>query len=315
MRTLVIVNANAVGGRAMAVFKRVEGRLGEALGEFIVAVTQTPEEMAGHLDEAAPAGVERLIVLGGDGTLHAAVNALAERPGLSPVLGSLPVGTGTDWPRVLGMPRDPLAALDWLARAKPVPCDLGRVDYLDTSRGGRPARRIFINIASAGVSGEVDARVNRARRRTALTFLRATLATLIKYKPQRIAVECDGEKLYEGRSYLLAVANGQFFGRGMWVAPNALVNDGLFDVVLVEGMPRVRILTALGTVFSGRHLLRKDVHSRRAAAVRVYSEDGPLGLDFDGEEAQGQDLRFKVWPGAVRILLHPSETGALKPLR
>lgn len=312
MRTLIIVNPNAAGGQAVAVFKSIKGRIAEVLGEFTVVVSEKPEEVAGHLDAAAAAGVERLIAVGGDGTNHSVVNALAERPELPIAFGSLPVGTGTDWARALGVPSVPLAAVDWLARAQPVACDLGKVEYIDTLHGGRPSRRIFLNIASAGVSGEVDARVNRARRRTAFTFLRATIATLLKYKPQRVTVDCDGSRFYEGSSYLLAVANGQFFGRGMWVAPNALTNDGLFDVVLVEGMPRLRILLALQTVFSGKHLLRKDVHSTRSAAIRVHSEDGPLGLDFDGEEAQGQDLQFTVLPGAVKILLQPSATKVLQ---
>jgi len=290
----------------VAVFKSIEGRVADVFGEFTAAVTEKPEELAGHLDAAAAAGVERLIAVGGDGTNHYVVNALAERPGPALIFGCLPVGTGSDWARALGMPSNPAAALDWLAGAQPLACDLGKVEYLDMRRGARPAKRFFLNIASAGVSGEVDARVNRAQRRTAATFLMATIATLLKYKPPWITVECDGNKLYEGRSYLLAVANGQFFGRGMWVAPKALINDGLFDVVLVEGMPRRRILLALQTVFSGKHLRRKDVHTTRAALVRVRSEDGPLGLDFDGEEAQGQDLRFTVLPEALKILVHPS---------
>lgn len=311
MRTLIIINANAAGGKAVEVFKKIESRVAEALGEFTVAVTEKQEEVAGHLGAAASAGLDRLIAVGGDGTNHSVVNALADRPELSIAFGSLPVGTGSDWARALGVPPDLIAAADWLAQAQPVACDLGRVEYLDTRSSGRPARRVFLNIASAGVSGEVVARVNRVRRRTSLTFLRATITTLLKYKPQRIIVDCDGNKFYEGPSYLLAVANGRFFGRGMWVAPNALINDGLFDVVLVEGMPRLRILLALQTVFSGKHLRRKDVHSIRAATVRVRSEEEPLRLDFDGEEARGQDLQYAVLPGAVKILLHPSSTKVL----
>jgi YegS/Rv2252/BmrU family lipid kinase len=306
MRTLIIVNANAAGGKAISVFKTIEDRLAEVLGEFKVAVSEKPEEVAGHLETAAAAGVELVIAVGGDGTNHSVINALAERPELPIAFGSLPVGTGTDWARALGIPSDPRAAVDWLTQAKPVACDLGKVEYLDTARDGRPARRFFLNISSAGVSGEIVARVNRLRRRTALTFLRTTIATLFKYRPQRITVECDGKEFYDGPSYLLAVANGRFFGRGMWVAPHALIDDGLFDVVLVEGMPRVRILFALRTVFSGTHLKRKDVHSTRAHMARVRTQDGRLSLDFDGEEGQGQDLQYTVVPRAVRILLHPS---------
>ena len=306
MRTLIIINPHAAGGRASAIFKQIQDKLVKVLGDFIVAVTQKPEEVAERLDAAARAGITRVIAIGGDGTNHAVVNALAQQPDLLMVFGTIPVGTGCDWARSLGVPSDPDAAIDWLARAQSVPCDIGKMDYLDMLQGGQPATRIFLNIASAGVSGEVDARVNRARRRTSVTFLRATIATLLKYKPQRITVECDGTIFYSGQSYLLVVANGRYFGRGMWVAPQALINDGLFDIVLVEGMPRLRILVALKTVFSGKHLQRNDVHHTRAAMVRVHSEDGSLGLDLDGEETQGQNLCFKVMPAAIKVLLDPS---------
>jgi diacylglycerol kinase family enzyme len=177
---------------------------------------------------------------------------------------------------------------------------------MDTRQEGKKASRTFLNIASAGVSGEVDARVNRSRRRTSLTFLRATIATLFQYRPQRITVNCDGKTFYSGSSYLVAVANGRCFGRGMWVAPQALINDGKFDVVLVEGMPRLRILAALRTVFNGQHLKRDDVHHLRASEVDVHSESGPLSIDLDGEEAQGQDLHFTVQPGAIKVLVDPN---------
>lgn len=306
MKTLVIINKNAAGGRAVDVFKSVEIRIKEAFGEFTAAMTQTPEELAGHLEAVATGGMERLIVVGGDGTNHSVINALAARPEFSVVYGCLPVGTGTDWGRALGVPADPAAAVDWLAQAQPVPCDIGKVEYLDTLHGSQQVERLFLNIASAGVSGEIVTRVNRVRRRTRLTFLRSSIATLLKYKPQRITVDCDGVRFYEGPSYLVAVANGRFFGRGMWVAPNALINDGQFDVVLVEGMPRRRILLALQTVYSGKHLERKDVHWRHASSVRIHSDEGPLGLDFEGEEGQGQDLQYTVIPGAMKILLHPA---------
>jgi len=311
MRTLIIVNPNAAGGKASTIFKQIHDRLVEKLGEFIVAVTKTPEEVAEHLKEAASADITRLIALGGDGTNHAVVNAIAQNPELGMTFGCLPVGTGRDWSRSLGIPSDPSEAVDWLASAQAVPCDFGKVEYRDTRHEGKLVSRIFLNISSAGVSGEVAGRVNRAKRRTSATFLKATIATLLKYKPQRIVVKCDGAPFYSGLSYLLVVANGRFFGRGMWVAPQALINDGLFDVVVVEGMSRIKILLALQTVFSGKHLERSDVHLARAVDVHVHSEDGPLGMELDGEEAHGQDLQFTLIPGAIKILLDP-DSAAIK---
>jgi YegS/Rv2252/BmrU family lipid kinase len=306
LKTLIIINPHAAGGHAQRIFKKIEGRLFNAFGELLVAVTHRPQEVAGHLDKAAKADISRLITLGGDGTNHIVLNALAERSDLKVAFGSIPLGTGRDWARSLGMPEDPHEAVNWLAHARPVPCDLGKVEYLNMQTGHELPPRIFLNIASAGVSGEVDHRVNRARRRSSLTFLRATIATLMKYRPQRIKVLCDGKEFYSGSSYLVAVANGQYFGRGMWIAPKALINDGMFDVIMVEGMPRLRILLALKAVYRGTHLERKDVKHTRAASVLVCSEEGPLKLDFDGEEDLGQELRFSVMPGAVNVLLDPS---------
>ena len=306
MRTLIIVNPHSAGGRSQRIFKKIEGRLFDVFGEIMIAITHRPQEVAGHLDTAARTDVGRLITIGGDGTNHLVLNALAERADLKVAFGSIPLGTGHDWARSLGVPEDPHEALDWLAHARPVPCDLGKVQYLNMQTGGKPSTRIFLNIASAGVSGEVDHRVNRARRRSSLTFLRATIATLMKYRPQRVSVVCDGKEFYSGSSYLVVVANGQYFGRGMWIAPKALINDGIFDVITVEGMSRLRILLAFKAVYAGTHLKREDVKHTRAASVLVRSEDRPLKLDLDGEEALGQELRFAVMPGAVNVLLDPS---------
>ncbi len=313
MRTLIIVNPHSAGGRAQRIYKKIEGRLFDTFGELLIAVTNRPEEVAGHLDSAVKADVSRLITIGGDGTNHVVLNALAERPDLKVAFGSIPLGTGHDWSRSLGVPEDPHEAVDWLAHARPVPCDLGKIEYLDRQTGGKTSQRIFLNIASAGVSGEVDHRVNRARRRSSLTFLRATIATLLKYRPQRVSILCDDKEFYSGSCYLVVVANGQYFGRGMWIAPNALINDGMFDVIVVEGMPRLRILLAFKSVYSGTHLERKDVQHTRAASVLVRSEDRPLKLDFDGEEALGQELRFSVMPGAVNMLLDPSTAAVYFP--
>ncbi len=314
---LIVVNPSACGGKAEAVFSSLRQRLEAALGELIVVVSRQPADLPSHIEAGIAAGADRLIAVGGDGTNHAVVNALFGLPEASRsrlAFGNLPVGTGSDWARALGMPLEAEAALEWLVRAHPVACDVGMVEYSDPQKEERRLGRFFLNIASAGVSGEVDRRVNRARRRSSATFLRATIATLLRYRPQSVIVDCDEHRFYEGPCYLLAVANGRFFGRGMWVAPHAFVNDGLFDIILVEGMPRHRILFALKTIYSGTHLERSDVHSMRASRVQVISEEGPLSLDFDGEEASGQSIRFQVLPGALRVLIHPSSHSTLKPL-
>lgn len=306
MRTLVILNPHSGGGRAGKIFRRIEEGLMHTLGDFLVVITHEPDAVARYLDMVACVGIEQIIALGGDGTNFAILNALAQRPENNLVFGTVPMGTGRDWARSLGIPVDPLAAERWLGKVVPVACDLGKAEYRDINTG-KTVSRIFLNVASTGISRDVVNRVNRARRRTATTFLTSTLKSLIRYKPQRVTIECDGRHFFEGPSLMLAVANGRSFGRGMWIAPNALLDDGLFDVVVIEGMPRMRALVALPSLYTGTHLKRPDVHSIRARTVTIRSTEGPIDLDLDGEEAWGEEVTFTLSPKAIRVLLNPAK--------
>ena len=307
MTTLIILNPHAGSGRAGQLWSQIEPLLWEQLGELVIAVTQRPEEVAVHLDQARAAGLTRVIAIGGDGTNHALVNELArlnrENPeGPHMTFGSLPIGTGRDWARTVGIPFSPAAAVEWIKAAHPVPLDLGQL----ATEG---QKQHFLNIASAGIGGVIANRVNRMATRRPWTFYKATVETLLSYRPQHMTVRLDGEMWYDGPAYIVAVANGQMFGHGMRIAPNAVYDDGLFDVVLVEGMPRTRILSALNTVYSGTHLKRSDVHSRQARSVEIESREGTLGLELDGESAEGQHLRFDMLPRALSML-----AGTRKPV-
>jgi diacylglycerol kinase (ATP) len=242
-KTLIILNPHAGSGRAGHVWKELEPLLWELLGELVVAITQRTEEVAQHLDKAYASGLTRVISIGGDGTNHALVNALVDLNARNPngppmIYGNLPIGSGRDWARFKKVPMDIRKAAHWIAEAQPVATDVGVVTFNDTQEH-------FLNIASAGLSGEVDERVNRTKTHRPWTFLQATVATILNHKPLPMEVSLDGQPWYDGRAYLVTVANGSTFGHGMQIAPNAKTDDGLFDVVLVEGVSRPRILAAL----------------------------------------------------------------------
>lgn len=306
MKTLLILNPHSGGGRAGKIFRHIEEGLMRKLGDYLVAITHHPNAVERYLDMVAQVGIERVIALGGDGTNFAILNALARRPEKHLIFGTVPMGTGRDWARSLGIPVDPFAAERWLEKVVPFSCDLGKVEYSDINTG-KTLSRIFLNVASTGISRDVINRVNRARKRTATTFFTSTVKSLIKYKGQRVTIECDGKNFFEGPSLMLAVANGRSFGRGMWIAPTALLNDGLFDVVVVEGMPRTRAILALPSLYAGTHLRRPDVHATRARTVTIRSSDGPIDLDLDGEEALGEEATFTLMPEAIRVLLNPTK--------
>lgn len=300
-KTLIILNPHAAGGTAGRIWQRVEPLLWQSLGELVVAITQHPEEVAQHLDKARASGLQRVISIGGDGTNHSLVNALAElnerHPDEPPMIyGTLPIGTGRDWARSQGIPFDAESAARWIATAQPKATDIG----LLTHNG---QREYFLNIASAGLSGEVDRRVNQAPVRRPWTFLKATVETLLLHRPQAMRVTLDGQAWHDSDALLLAVANGTTFGHGMRVAPDAKTDDGLFDVVLVEGMAKLEAVFALRKLYDASHVTDPRVRIRRAKEVRITSPNGgSIGLDLDGEHAQGVDLTFTIRPKLLHIL-------------
>lgn len=299
-QTLIILNPHAGSGRAGRLWTELEPLLWQTLGELVVAITQRTDEVALHLDQAYASGLTRVVSIGGDGTNHALVNALADLNARNPdgppmVYGNLPIGSGRDWARFKGIPFDIKQAARWIAEAKPQPTDIGLLTF-----DGQ--REHFLNIASAGLSGEVDQRVNRVQTRRPWTFLQATIASIMQHEPQPMQVTLDDQPWYDGAAYLVAVANGTTFGHGMKIAPNAQTNDGLFDVVLVEGVSRPVILSALYRVYNGSHLTHPCVRFGQAKEVHIQGERGAVALDLDGEHAVGRDLSFKVRPGLLHIL-------------
>ncbi len=299
-KTLIVLNPHAANGRAGQLWSTIEPILWDKLGELVVAVTQTSADVAHHIHEAYSAGLTRVISIGGDGTNHSLINALAKHnetyPDMPPMqYGMLPVGTGRDWARSLGIPFDIEDAAEWIVNAKPTPVDVGQVQLDDRSV-------YFLNIASVGISGDVVKRVEQSKRRP-WSFLSATLRTMLAYQLPDVQIRVDGQDWYEGRSYLTAIANGTTFGRGMQVAPTAEITDGLFDVVHFEGMNHLRAIDTIRRVYSGGHMTAKPVHYTRAKAVEIIGVKGLLGMELDGEFAQGQNLRFDLKQGILYLLI------------
>jgi len=217
--------------------------------------------------------------------------------------GQLPIGTGQDWARAMGVPLDPEQAVRWIASAHTAPLDVGQLTTPDNPATGE---HYFLNIASAGISGMITERINRLNKKRPWTFYRKVLEALVVYTPRQMAIKLDGKPWFEGKAYVVAIANGSTFGHGMNIAPGARYDDGLFDVVLIEGMPRIEGMMVLNTVYSGEHLKRNDVHRDQGRIVEIEGDGKPIGMELDGEHAAGKSLRFEVLPGVLSTLVGAS---------
>lgn len=297
--TLFLVNPRAGSGRASRVWEAALAAFPCTAQAAVIASAQ-PELSIRVLDEWLEAGGSRLIVIGGDGSVHLALNRLFRSGRQGEVsFGLVPAGTGSDLARTLGIPRDPRAALARALNGSPRAVDVLAVRG-EGSAGGYC--RYVMNVASAGISGLVAERVNAQAARRPTTYLTSTLGALGSYAPFACRVEADGEPWYEGEVFLLAFANGRAFGKGMRIAPRAEIDDGLADVVLIRPMPLWQIPLRMPRVFLGTHLEKPSVVWRRARRIRLEPA-GPLPpFEVDGELIPSGPAVFEVLPKALRFL-------------
>lgn len=295
MPTTVLLNPHAASGRAPAIWARAHASAAD-LGPFDLIQDGDAEVAAAQLDAALAAGTERLIVVGGDGTVHLAVNAvLRAGRGDRVALGILPAGTGSDLARTLDLPNDPVEGLRRIVAGSAQPTDILQLDA--------PAgRRYVINVASAGISGLVDEEVNAQTRRSELAYLRATLRAVSRFTPTRCRIFVDAHLWFDGPLLLLAVGNGTTFGRGMRITPQARVDDGLADVVIIPAIGMLRVLVRLPQLYRGTHVHSSFVRHGRGRHVRLEPCAPLPPFDLDGETFPSGTSEWTVLGGAVRVL-------------
>jgi len=305
----VILNPHAGKGRAERAWPALEKRLRAAGVAFTQAVTCGPGDAIDLARQAAEAGATRLIVAGGDGTVNEVINGclLAAPDGQRlPTLALLPLGTGTDFARGLGLGSLELA-LAALLRGRPRPLDLGRVAYRD--EGGQPRERAFINVADFGLGPQTSRHLARTPARLGqAAYLYSALRAIAAYRAVPLRVRVDDTLVYAGSSGVVAVANGRYFGGGMAVAPKARPDDGLFDVVILGATDR-RLLVGelLPRTYRGTHLRHHAVHLARGARVTIEA-DTPLPLEVDGEIIGTTPAHFTLEPRRIGVLVASEKT-------
>lgn len=300
-RTLVLLNPTAGSGRAGRIWEELCRSVPElASAERIAAASA--ELARSELREALASGdVDRLIAIGGDGTAHMAINGLLGVKGAAErtSFGLVPAGTGSDFARHLGLPKKPRAAVRRVLQSEPVPVDAIAVER-EAAEGGGAATLYSLNIASAGLSGAVDEEVNASAEHG--SYLLATIRGLLRFEPRPARVIADGEVVLDGPFFLAAMANGSHFGNGMKVAPDAVIDDGWLELVLVPPVPLWKMPWLLPQFLVGRHVRLPEVLVRRVREVRIEPSAGFHPYDLDGETLEASPATFRVLPGALRLL-------------
>jgi diacylglycerol kinase (ATP) len=280
-------------------------------------VIVNPKSQGGRLGKRWPEIAETLtrafpydVVHTSGGTINEVTNGFFD--GGKPIapeasLAIIPFGTGGDFRRTLEIPSEPSAAARVIVANHKKKVDVGKLEL--TGHDGKPALRMFLNIASFGVSGHLDRMINEGGKKLGrigyfTTGVRATLS----YKNQRVQLVLDGKtsERVEVTAYNVAVANGKFFGGGMKIAPDAELDDGRFDVVVVGDLGIVQLMTGFARqVYSGAHLKTKGISVRRARVVEAeaVNPSDKVEFDVDGEHLGRLPARFEVMPQALWLVV------------
>ncbi|MDQ3092916.1 MAG: diacylglycerol kinase family lipid kinase [Actinomycetota bacterium] len=269
-----------------------------------LSLCEAPDDMDAAFDRLDG---RTLVIAGGDGSLHLAVTRLRARGALgSTRIGLVPLGTGNDLARVLGLPREIEPATALLAHGVPRTIDLGEA----RPASGGPGRA-FVGIASLGFDSEANRIANAAPSRLGnLVYAYGALRALATWRSARFALTVrsgNAVERLESVGYTVAAANSGAYGGGMMLAPDARLDDGLLDVVTIGNVGRVRFLRTLPKVFAGSHVHEPGVEVLRAQEVEVDA-DRPFTVYADGDPIGETPIVVRALPGAVHVLVPPEAT-------
>jgi diacylglycerol kinase (ATP) len=283
----LLTNPAAGKGRGAAVAELALRRLQDAGFSVRSLAGRDADEAAALAADAVDAGVESLVVVGGDGLVHLAVQVLAHT---DTILGVIPAGTGNDAARCFGIPRDdPRAAADAVVA--------GRVRTVDLGRAGPT---YFLCVLSAGFDAIVNERANAMTwPRGQMRYNLATVAELRTFRPIPYVLELDGRSRTL-EAMLVAVGNGPSFGGGLRITEGAVLDDGLLDVVIIKPMSKAGLVRTYPKLFRGTHVAHPQYEHHRVRAVTVAA---PGIVSYaDGERFGALPLTVECEPGALRVL-------------
>jgi YegS/Rv2252/BmrU family lipid kinase len=300
---LVIVNPNAGNGKGEKDWDMISALLEKEEILFTVQFTERKGHAIKLSQEAISAGIRKIIIVGGDGTLNEVVNGVfTNNTCLSTdvVLSLIPVGTGNDWGRMFGIPLDYGRAVKIIRDDKRLAHDVGLVSFFD---GNEKYKRYFINIAGLGFESVVVKKTNYQKDNGhggKLIYFYNLLTSLLAYKNTTAEITIDGE-LKHANVFSVNIGNGRYCGGGMRQTPNALPNDGLLDATIINGMGKFEIIRNLKILYDGTILNHPKIEGYRCKNIKINS-GSILYIEADGESLGHTPAEFSIIPSGINIV-------------
>ncbi len=303
----IVVNPKAGSDKCSKDWPQIKGLLEQNGFEFTFVVTEYQRHAIELVQNAVEKGFRNFISVGGDGTLNEVINGIfLKHQKLLPEikLGVVTVGTGNDWGRTHHMPADYAKMVEVIKTGNLFKHDIGKAKY---RFGNEDENRYFINIAGMGFDAMVAKKVNVMKEkgyRGLFVYMYSLLTSLIRFKPTRLIIYSDGEMIYSDSTFLASIGICRYNGGGMMLLPDAVPNDGLFDLTIIRKVSRLKVLANIKNVFDGSFVKIKEVERFRAKNFTVIS-DPPhiLNLETDGESLGNSPLDFEVIPKILQIIV------------
>ncbi len=310
MKTLAVINPRSAGGKTGRDAQEIARKLADVTGPLTVALTHAPMDAVRLTAQALLDGFERIVAVGGDGTINEVVNGffhdgVAINPEAEFAL--LNLGTGGDFRKTFAIEAGFDASLARIADGRVRHIDIGRLSFVTAD--GKSGTRHFANIASFGLSGDVVDRVNRAvlmkRLSGRFVYTLASLTGVLRYKPKPVRLKVDNVFDDVITISTIAVCNGQFFGGGMRVAPDASPDDGFFDVIVLGAEPLRDTMKSMNQLYTGAHINNPNVKVFRGRSIIATPVEAtaraPVLIEADGEAPGCLPAHFEVMPKALKF--------------
>lgn len=287
LKVLAIVNPVAGRGRARKIWTFLERKLARSGVEYSVEWTERPGHAIALAGEASAGGFSRVLAVGGDGTLREIVQGTL---GSGVEVGLIPAGSGNDFCRTLMIPADPVRALEIALGNSVIQLDVGELNG-----------KAYLNVAGCGIDAEIASLAATKLRFLGgrLSYLASALVQLATHRPRRYDIIVDG-RVISTHAYLIAAANGRYYGGGMMIAPDADPSDGMLDICIVRDMTKAEFAANLPRVYSGRHVDHPLVEILRGRRI-VLQTDHPVRCQADGEIIASSPAKFEISSHRVTV--------------
>lgn len=305
---LVLVNPHAGSNKCERDWPKIKKHLDEAGIKTNCLFTERQfhaiEIVKNHIENE---GCKKILVVGGDGTLNEVVNGVFRQQRFNTTeitLGLITVGTGNDWGRMYEMPDSYKKQVKMLTKGYTLLQDIGEVDYRYSED---EEMRYFINIAGMGYDALVAQKTNIMKQKGKggmLAYLINLISGLFQYKSIHLDIDADGKRIFSGKVFSMSIGICKYNGGGMMQLPNAIPNDGLFDVMVIRKTTKLRIVTNIKNLYDGSFVNMPEVSQYTGRKITIKSRPSrKLYLETDGESLGHSPLDFVVIPRSVRLIV------------